>query len=105
MDFEPAFRFMVRVELHDAHTQDYTNLHSEMAKRGFQQTIFGGNVLYHLPLAEYFFLPSSPMKPQAVLELVKGIVALTKKSSEILVTVAGDIVWHGLPPVPQKVAV
>lgn len=47
-------KFTVRVELHDAESDDYALLHEEMEKKGFSRTITGGKgVVYHLPTAEY----------------------------------------------------
>ena len=46
--------FTVRVELHGASGDDYTRLHSEMAKSGYRIYVSGGDGhSYALPTAEY----------------------------------------------------
>jgi len=48
-------KFITRVELHNARSEDYANLHTAMLNRKFQKTISDDNgVQYELPTAEYF---------------------------------------------------
>lgn len=47
--------FITRIELHNANSEDYTNLHTAMKKKGYKQTITGNNgTVYVLPTAEYY---------------------------------------------------
>ncbi|UJD93765.1 hypothetical protein FS593_05390 [Lelliottia amnigena] len=45
--------YTVRVELHDADSEDYENLHEEMRKQGFYKQINVDSGSYELPTAEY----------------------------------------------------
>lgn len=45
--------YTVRVELHDAESDDYENLHEEMRKEGFSKRIRTNDGTYELPTAEY----------------------------------------------------
>ena len=47
-------QFTTRVELHDADSADYEELHEEMEKRGFTRTVTSSDgITYQLPTAEY----------------------------------------------------
>ncbi|HAZ4812037.1 TPA: hypothetical protein J5T73_000193 [Enterobacter cloacae] len=45
--------YTVRVELHDADSDDYDKLHDEMRKQGFSKRIKIGDDTWELPTAEY----------------------------------------------------
>ncbi|QHF27052.1 type V toxin-antitoxin system endoribonuclease antitoxin GhoS [Pseudomonas sp. R32] len=94
--------FTVRVELHDADSEDYRTLHEAMEKLGFTNTITGGNgVTVQLPTAEYN-LSSDEKIRQIVLDSVKDAVKSTKKKGGILVTQSKGRTWSGLDKVEQK---
>ena len=95
--------FTTRIELHDAKTsEDYENLHTEMAKEGFTRTIQlqGESTIYQLPTAEYN--KSAELTTAQVLELAKKAAAKTGKKFSVLVTKAdGRREWYNLTPVKK----
>lgn len=48
--------YTVRVELHDADSDDYDKLHDEMKKQGFSKRIKIDDDVWELPTAEYSFI-------------------------------------------------
>ena len=49
-------RFITRIELHNADSDDYEILHQEMEREDFNKTIESDdNIEYHLPDGEYFY--------------------------------------------------
>lgn len=55
-------KFTVRVELHDANSEDYDNLHKKMEAKGYSREISSNGKTYQLPSAEY--ICEKNLKPQ-----------------------------------------
>lgn len=88
--------FTTRVELHDADSDDYEELHKYMEKEGFERFIISDDgKTYHLPTAEYNFT-SSAVKRAQVLDKAKSAAAKTNKKFAVLVTESAGRTWYGL---------
>ena len=96
---------MTRIELHDADSNDYETLHSEMKEKGFDKTIKNNdNKEYHLPNGEYYFnepIQKHPTKKdyEIVLERAQSAAEKTKKKFSIITSRADVINWYKLEPV------
>jgi hypothetical protein len=90
-------KFTTRVELHDADGDDYDSLHAEMEQRGFERTIIGETVTFHLPTAEYNYVGDVECKD--VLNFADAAAKATGRKHGILVTEVTKRVWRGLIPV------
>lgn len=96
-------QFTTRVELHEADSADYEELHEEMEKRGFTRTVTSsGRITYQLPTAEYDYQGSAGRSE--VLRRAKAAAGAVKESYEVLVTKSGGRKWFGLPKVKRAVA-
>ncbi|MBH3122430.1 type V toxin-antitoxin system endoribonuclease antitoxin GhoS [Serratia ureilytica] len=84
--------FTVRVELHEAGSDDYENLHEAMASQGYSKMIQdqAGNWFY-LPTAEY--TASKNLSAAQVREQVVGIAKAIKVNPRVLVTQVADRSW------------
>lgn len=90
--------FTVRVELHDADSDDYTDLHKKMEAKGFKRTILNGDgTKYQLPTAEYSY--SGDMKRSEVLNKAFEVAKTVKKNPSVLVTESAGRTWRGLDEV------
>jgi hypothetical protein len=90
--------FITRVELHDAESEDYDNLHKYMEDEGFSRTISSdANVEYHLPTAEY--LITGNYTRSQVLQKAKSAAGKTNKIYGIIVTESHGQTWSGLDKV------
>ncbi|WP_445494034.1 type V toxin-antitoxin system endoribonuclease antitoxin GhoS [Photorhabdus sp. SF281] len=88
--------FTVRIELHNADSDDYDLLHKKMEAKGFSKTIASNNgVAYKLPDAEYDY-SSSTKKRGDVLDLAYGVAKSIKKNPSVLVTESKGRTWEGL---------
>ncbi|WP_333610136.1 hypothetical protein [Pantoea piersonii] len=67
--------YTVRVELHDADSDDYDSLHNEMHKRGFRKTIRIDDETWELPTAEYSYIADGTSRASV---LAKAEVAANK---------------------------
>ncbi|OWO82435.1 DUF2622 domain-containing protein [Photorhabdus luminescens] len=77
--------FTVRVELHNANSSDYENLHEKMESAGFERTITSeSGKVYHLPDAEYSI--SSNKSIEEVRNLARDTAKKVKANPSILVT-------------------
>ncbi len=86
-------RFIVRVELRDANSEDYENLHEKMKAKGYSREIQDANgTWFYLPTAEYTTLKTSTA--QAVREEVRDIAFSIKPLNYILVSEASDTAWY-----------
>lgn len=88
--------FTVRVELHNADSNDYENLHQEMEAAGFSRTITttSGEV-YQLPNAEYSY--TGDKTTEQVRDLASDTAKKVKANPAILVTKSdGTRRWSGL---------
>lgn len=88
--------FTVRVELHNADSDDYENLHQRMEAAGFSRTITtqSGEV-YHLPDAEYSY--TGDQTTEFVRDLARDTAKKIKANPAILVTKSdGTRRWSGL---------
>lgn len=98
-------RFITRIELHKADSDDYETLHQEMEKEGFDKTIKNGNnIEYHLPDGEYYYdktIPHDPNKKDytIVLEKAKLAASKTKKSFSIITSRTDASRWYNLEEV------
>ncbi len=90
--------FTVRIELHNASEDDYTDLHEAMGREGFSRTITSDSgTTYHLPTAEYDFAGNSTRSD--VLARAKRAAGTTRRTAGILVTESSGRSWEGLDPV------
>lgn len=86
-------RFIVRVELHGADSNDYTKLHESMRIRGYNQSIQDTDLSwFYLPTAEYTINVNS--SAANVRNDVMGIVQSVKPNFSLLVTEVADIAWY-----------
>ncbi|HEJ7916149.1 type V toxin-antitoxin system endoribonuclease antitoxin GhoS [Serratia nevei] len=88
--------FTVRVELHNADSDDYENLHQQMEAAGFSRTITttSGEV-FHLPNAEYSYTGNKTTED--VRDLARDTAKRVKAKPAILVTKSdGSRRWSGL---------
>jgi ABC-type uncharacterized transport system YnjBCD substrate-binding protein len=91
-------KFTVRIELHDAESDDYESLHEAMEDQGFSRTITGDNgVNYHLPWAEY--TREGKLTIDQVLDDAQSAADTTGMANSVLVTESAGRRWSGLEPV------
>ncbi|MDA5602994.1 hypothetical protein LRM19_01225 [Enterobacter sp. PI-10] len=78
--------FTVRVELHDADSDDYEKLHDEMKAEGFSKRIRTDDGTWELPTAEYSMV--SELKPSQILSKAEAAAnrVQPKPKPSILVT-------------------
>lgn len=76
-------RFTVRVELHGVkhNAEKYTQLHTEMERRGFGRTIEVNGDTYELPPAEYSI--DGPRTSAKMLELAKAAAQAVMKNAKL----------------------
>ncbi|WP_340611975.1 type V toxin-antitoxin system endoribonuclease antitoxin GhoS [Xenorhabdus bharatensis] len=87
--------FTVRVELHNADSKDYENLHEKMENAGFERTITAGGIVYRLPNAEYSI--SSNESTDEIRNLARNTAKKVKPNPSVLVTKSdGTRRWSGL---------
>ncbi|WP_241609242.1 DUF2622 domain-containing protein [Rosenbergiella australiborealis] len=88
--------FTVRVELHDATSQDYENLHQVMTSSGFQRSIISTEgIRYNLPEAEYDF-SSESLGLESVLDKAIALVNSITNNRSIFITQSKGRMWVGL---------
>lgn len=86
-------RYIVRVELRGADSEDYENLHEKMKANGYSREIQDGNgTWFNLPTAEYTTVKTSTA--YNVREEVRGIASSVKQSYYVLVSEAADTSWY-----------
>ncbi|MBD8241336.1 type V toxin-antitoxin system endoribonuclease antitoxin GhoS [Pantoea agglomerans] len=86
-------RYIVRVELRGADSEDYENLHKKMEAKGYSREIQDGNgTRFHLPTAEYTTVKSSTA--YNVREEVRGVASSVTSSYYVLATEVSDISWY-----------
>lgn len=84
-------QFTVRVELHDADSENYEELHERMAARGYSKEITSSGKTYHLPNAEYVCdksMGTTDVRDE-VLEIAKNV----KPKPGVLVTKSDGRAW------------
>lgn len=87
--------FTVRVELHDADSEDYEDLHKKMKAKGFNRTIQSGDgIRYQLPNAEYNY--SGNISRSDVLNSAYDAAKSVRKNPAVLVTESAGRTWRGL---------
>jgi hypothetical protein len=92
--------YTVRVELHDADEDDYSNLHAAMEDEGFVRYITGSDGSKdRLPTAEYN-LPSTDLTRADILKRAKEAANTAKPNPTpwIIVTESAGRSWSGLKP-------
>lgn len=88
-------QFTTRVELHNADWNDYVQLHAQMKRQGFSQTIRSDDgKVYELPPAEYDY--SGSVTRADVLAKAKTAAGAVKPSYAVLVTESNGRTWSGL---------
>lgn len=91
--------FTVRVELHNADSDDYEKLHKKMESKSYSREVTGtSGTTYHLPDAEYTYSSKSKDENDIVRE-VKSIADSVKLKSGILVTKSAGRAIRGLKEV------
>lgn len=85
-------RFIVRVEMLAADSDDYASLHTAMESAGYSREIQGsGGDLFHLPTAEYTVVKSSTASQ--IREEVKLIAQKIRSKFYVLVSECSDTAW------------
>jgi hypothetical protein len=97
MENPSVSKFTTRVELHDADSDDYTKLHSEMERKGFARTITVDDKTYRLPTAEYNY-EGNETRDQ-VRDKAEEAARKVKSRFGILVTESNGRCWLGLTTV------
>ena len=87
-------RFSVRIELHDASWEQYTELHEKMSLQGFADTITTEKGAVQMPPAEYNF--EGAVTKEQVLEKAKTAASSVVKKYAVLVTESNGRTWYGL---------
>ena len=86
-------KFITRVELHQATSEDYDTLHNEMAKRNFYRLIISDEGHhYQLPTAEYF--ASGELSAAQVREIARAAAGVTGRSCWVLVCEFNSAAWY-----------
>lgn len=84
--------FTVRVELHNAKSEDYEKLHESMAAQGYSRIIQdSAGTRFYLPSAEYVAIKS--IACGQVRDQVVGIATSIKVNPRVLVTQVADRSW------------
>lgn len=87
--------FIVRVELHNASSADYTNLHTAMSRAGFSRYIRGSNgITYPLPTAEY--IVTSELTVEQVRDIAYRTASSVSASPGVIAARYTDAAWQGL---------
>lgn len=85
-------RYIVRVELHGADSEDYDSLHEKMNGKGYSREIRDGKgAWFHLPTAEYTIVKTS-----TALNIRKEVCAIAgsvKTKYYVLVSEAANTSW------------
>lgn len=91
--------FTIRVELHNADSDDYEKLHEKMENKGYLREVTGSSgTTYHLPDAEYTY--SSTSKDETdIADEVQSIANSVKSKSGIIVTKSAGRAIRGLKEV------
>lgn len=87
-------RFTIRIELHDASWEQYTELYERMSLQGFSDTITTENGVVKMPPAEYNF--EGDVTKEEVLEKSKIAASSVVKKYAVLVTESKGRTWYGL---------
>lgn len=87
--------FTIRVELHNAQAQHYTELEKDLAKQGITDVIVADDgSCYKLPPAEYNYIGQGSIDD--VLNATRASAARTGKANAVFVTEAVRRKWQGL---------
>jgi len=95
-------RFTVRVELHNANSEHYAQLHKKMAAQGFSDIISADGRRYRLPPAEYNF-DGNATRDQ-ILQKAKVAAGSVITKFAVLVTESNGRTWEGLEVVQERSA-
>jgi hypothetical protein len=88
--------YIARVELHKADSDDYEQLHTSMANKGYSRTIQGSDQkTYQLPTGTYVVRNSNASLDTA-LNAAKEAASETGKSSWVIVADWTQARWSGL---------
>ncbi|ENG0954564.1 hypothetical protein ABSL26_004412 [Yersinia enterocolitica] len=83
--------FTIRVELHDADSDDYETLHEKMNAKGYKKEISTEGKTYKLPTAEY--VCSKDLSTSEIRDDVLRIANSVKPKSDVLVTKSAGRAW------------
>lgn len=86
-------RFMVRIELSGANSEDYENLHEKMKLKGYSREIQGDDgTWFYLPTAEYTAIKTSTAPN--VRDEVRNIASSVKTDYQVFVSEAANTSWY-----------
>ena len=89
-------KYIARVELHSADSEDYEVLHEEMESRGYARTILGRNgSTYHLPTGTYV-IRHTTISLAAALQKACDAAKATGKNNSVIVAEYTQAKWQGL---------
>lgn len=83
--------FTVRVELHNADSEDYDALHEKMEAKGYSRQISTNGKTFQLPTAEY--VCTKEVSTVDVRDEVLAIAKKVKPSPDVLVTKSDGRAW------------
>ncbi|ADV98796.1 hypothetical protein CQP30_20260 [Yersinia pestis] len=83
--------FTIRVELHNADSDDYEALHEKMNAKGYKKEITTDGKTYKLPTAEY--VCSKDLSASEIRDDVLRIANSIKPKSDVLVTKSNGRAW------------
>lgn len=91
--------YIARVELHKADSDDYEQLHTSMANKGYSRTIQGDDgKTYQLPTGTYVVRNTNASLGTA-LNAAKEAASETGKNYSVIVADWTQASWNGLPMV------
>ena len=89
-------KFIIRVVLHSANSENYERLHELMAAKRYSRQIEDvSGQIYQLPDAEYY--AEKTLSAESVREDVRKLADSVVPGSFVLVTKADDISWYLQP--------
>ncbi|EOC9629683.1 hypothetical protein [Enterobacter ludwigii] len=83
--------FTIRVELHNADSDDYDVLHKNMEAKGYSREITANGKTYQLPSAEY--VCTKNLTATEIRDEVLNIAKKVKPSPDVLVTKSDGRAW------------
>jgi hypothetical protein len=88
------YHYIVRVELHDATSDDYKKLYKIMLDDGFGSAVKGDDgKLYYLPSAEYHFPSPELLSTEIMRDSLRLMLAPLGRRYRLLVSRADQLAW------------
>jgi hypothetical protein len=88
------YHYIVRVELHDANSDDYKKLHKIMLDDGFGNLVKGDDGKnYHLPSAEYHATSAELLSTEIMRDNLRRMLIPVGRSYRLLISRADQIAW------------